>query len=268
MQKELEIHPGPETPGDGPKVPTHMYPMFHHPALETEGTRGHTALSAAHEALTEAYHLYTQMEETEKLLNDDRVKWQTTQQTGPHQGKRTTVFTLPHGREHEYQGIVDAAYKRTITTISSKMDTVLAVKQALETSIADAIKDPDGESLIAELRRQEIRNHVSKLDEVERITFVEKAIKSGDKRVAGAIIHAPNFLTGFTDEQHAQHKQMAQMVWATQDYEQLQETSKLVDRVNRAAHALTERYSRTKNQGITSATQRLSKALADMGIAS
>jgi len=228
------------------------------PILNEEGTLGLQVLSTFKASMTEAHEFYGQLLEVEKQMHAASPNWSVV-------GKNNSVthFKIQNGREHEVRDIVEKAYGRVMTSMGTKMDAMLGVKQRLESKIAEVFKDPEEGKMLVELRGKEVREYARSLDDLGRMDLISNLARNGDKRSIAAIVNAPAFLSGFTDEENAQNKQVAAMALATQAYQQLQQTKEVINRVNYASRQLRNRYAKS-SQAESSPTVKLSKALAGM----
>jgi len=209
--------------------------------------------------MTDAHAFYAQLGEIEKQMRAAAPNWSVV-------GKNNSVsyFKVQNGREHEIHQVIDKAFQRITNSMATNMEVVQGIQQKLESSIAEAIKDPSDGGFVAELRGREIRDYARSLDAQERFGLINTLIRSGDKRGVAAIINAPAFLSGFSDEENAQNKLAAEMGFAKEAYEQLQQTKVVMRRMDDAALAIRHRVSSVKHAEDSPATK-LSKALAELG---
>lgn len=230
-----------------------------YPVLNVDGTLGSAILNTFKASMTEAHSFYGQLEEVEKQMHAASPNWSVV-----GKNNSTSYFRVQNGREHEFQDILDKAFTRVTQSMDAKMDAILGFKGKLESKIAEAIKDPsDGGSIMSEMRAREVRDYARSLDPMARNSLVSQLIRAGDKRSVAAIIHAPAFLSGFSDEENAEHKQFAEAAFAAEAYEQLQQTKEVIKRLNHAFLQVRERYGKSKRSE-SSPGAKLSKALADL----
>jgi len=227
------------------------------PVLAVEGTLGPRVLDAAGDALNEAYRLYSAIEDTEAALRGAAPKQYITN------GKQSRLIDLPHGKEHQYQDLLDKAYERCTKTIGQKIDSINGCIEILDNQINEAAKDPQGSHIPNVIVQGEIRAYVSKLDDVKKLDFIRSSIVKGDKRSVWAVINAPGYLSGISESEVKDYTDMARQAWAPDATAQMKEAIRMRANIDLAYRYLKERYKKSKGTE-TTADMVASKALEDM----
>jgi hypothetical protein len=82
------------------------------------------------------------------------------------------------------------------------------------------------------------------MEDKERPAFLQHAIQADDKRTVAAVLHAPAYLSGLSDDQSATIRDLAARHWATVDHAQLAAVDVVIDRVEHAGSQMMGRLAK------------------------
>lgn len=211
-------------------IPADIHPAVlgeHEDVLNQANTVGFFALKDGLDALTQIYG-------TLGKLNDAIAAWEAVspKQTTLVRG-RVAEVSLP---SKDLITAAERAFEGTAKIVDQQTANLNRHVNALETRVASALTDPYSKTPIG----AEIRQHVKGLKADERMGFVRSLITSGKKSDVAAILDAPSYLSGLSDETHGLIRDMAADAFAPVDHQQLRATRAVAARVERAAgHMLT-----------------------------
>jgi hypothetical protein len=126
-----------------------------------------------------------------------------------HDGMRTTFEALEPALQAIDPTMTPEAQfldieRRAQSGLDDNAKKVGSARVALENRTAAVENDIQSRMELSESDHAgEIRAHVLKMDDGERVTFVHKAIEAGDKETVGAILKAPAYLSGLEAKQHS-----------------------------------------------------------------
>lgn len=173
------------------------------PVLDTDGTPGPIALTAAVSALRAIYMAQAQALDVRKELAE-HVQGRPVMHGGN--------LKLRHGFEREYAAGVQRIKDNVLRTFDGYHAQVQQTVDQLWVQIEKAVTDRKTTPTV----QQEIRAHVRSLPEKQRATFVA----SQPLEIYAAVMAAPSCLSGLTDEQRQIITQQAQRRFAPRETEQ------------------------------------------------
>lgn len=231
-------------------------PLDHHPdsllgvakALNEPGSLGINALAAAREAMRLGYEAMGRLNDAERDMNavgDPAVRRQ-------HPGGRTEYtdnVRMIRGRPTRVQDateFIDAAEKafvRTAPAIDRRMAELRGYRETLAKRVAAALDHPARKTAEGLALASEVRAHMKGMKRAEeRLSHAMRAVEAEDKTTVAAILHAPAYLSGLTDEAHALVRARAAAKFATLDSAQLDATDAAIRQVMNAGNAMVRRY--------------------------
>jgi hypothetical protein len=110
----------------------------------------------------------------------------------------------------------DKVFDRVATGLQKAMDEVESRVVLLTKQTEASLTDPDADKVSGSTIANAIREHCKNLTTTPnaRFNFVDKAIRSGDHRTCAAILSAPAYLSGLTEDQHAGLRRAAERVFS------------------------------------------------------
>jgi hypothetical protein len=130
----------------------------------------------------------------------------------------------------------------------------------MEARITEALSDAYARTPLG----AEIRGHVKSLPAEKRLDFVSGLVVAGRKGDIAAILVAPGYLSGLTDEAQANLRALAADKLAPVDHRQLAATRKVIERVERAGSALFNTYTKVVDMS-QGAVSRANDAIRNLG---
>lgn len=234
-------------------------PLDHHPdsllgvarALNEPGSLGANALAAAREAMRIGYEAMGRLNDAERDMNamgEPAIRRQ-----HPVAGSARTEYSdnvrMIRGRPTRVQDateFIDAAEKafaRTAPAIDRRMRELRGYRDTLATRVSAALDNPARKTAEGLALASEVRAHMKGMKRPEdRSAHAMRAIEAEDKTTVAAILHAPAYLSGLTDEAHALVRARAAAKFAPLDSAQLDATEAAIRQVMNAGSALTRRY--------------------------
>lgn len=193
--------------------------------LNQDGTMGPHALNDGLGALTEIYS-------TLGKLIDAQVAWDAAAPKATRMvAGRATEVALP---STELITAAERAFTNSAKIVDQRTTALNRHVNALETRVASALTDPYSKTPLG----AEIRGYVRGLKDGQRLDFVRSLIVTQKKADVAAILDAPSYLSGLTDDVHASVRDMAADTFATVDHRQLLSTREVLARVERASGTL------------------------------
>jgi hypothetical protein len=231
-------------------------PLDHHPdsllgigrALSEPGSLGVSALAAAREAMRIGYEAMGRLNDAERDMNamgDPVIRRQ-------HPGGRVEYgdnVRMIRGRPTRVQDateFIDAAeraFARTAPAIDRRMRELRGYRDTLAARVASAIDNPARKTAEGLALASEVRSHMKGMKRAEdRLSHAMRAVEAEDKTTVAAILHAPAYLSGLTDEALAIVRTCAAAKFAPLDSAQLDATEAAIRQVMGAGNALTRRF--------------------------
>lgn len=209
-------------------VPPTLHPLILSPevdALDIDKSVGSRALAAGREALSTIYRTFGDIETAEKELRAE---------AGEH----------PQAdRAKQLATAAEAAFKRAAAVVNRRVEELLRHQETLAGRVAEALEDPERRTREGLSIATAIRAHVQSLEgETTRIRFLTNAVDAGDRRTVSAVLAAPAYLSGLTDQHVAILRTAAAAKFAPQDSKQLDAVGKVLDRVMAGGSRFAERY--------------------------
>lgn len=252
--------PTDEGPAIRTDVPISLHPGSLNPLTRTlnqEGTVGARALGIARSAMTAAYAAYANVEDAvQSLPLGDEVRMV---------NGRPTKLAI--GAIDQLVTATEAASGRILASIQKGYEELEKIGAALDERIATALDDPARKPPPGIAVATEIRGYVKGLPDAKRTAFAHAAVEAGDKATVAAILHAPAYLSGFTDKHLATLRQRAAAAFAPVDNAQREAVRDASDKVAAAGSRLVERFGRVRAMASPAATNSRDKikALAETG---
>lgn len=234
-------------------------PLDHHPdsllgvarALNEPGSIGISALAAAREALRIGYEAMGRLNDAERDMNamgEPAVRRQHPV-AGTARSEYGDNVRMIRGRPTRVQDateFIDAAEKafaRTAPAIDRRMRELRGYRDTLAARVASALDHPARKTAEGLALASEVRAHMKaiKRDE-DRRAHAMRAVEIEDMTTVAAILHAPAYLSGLTDEMHAIVRARAAAKFAPLDSAQLDATDAAIRQVMGAGNALTRRF--------------------------
>lgn len=234
-------------------------PLDYHPdsllgvasALNQPDTLGLSALSSAREALRLCYDNFARLNDAERDLQaaaEPAVRRQHPVAGSAHtdvtdnvrmvRGKPTRIVDA-----EEFIDAADRAFQRIAPAVDRRVTELKGYRATLEGRVAAAIDNPSRKSAEGLSLASEVRAHLKAMKRPDQRTqFVAAALAQGDKATVAAVIHAPAFLSGMTDETHAAIRKAATEKFAPVDSAQLAATDAALVKVMAAGSAVTRRF--------------------------
>jgi hypothetical protein len=178
-----------------------------------EPTVGRQALAAGREGLTALYSCYGQIEEAEQAMR-----------------RASNGRPAEDGRD-ELAAAAKKAYDRAFLTVERRVAELTKLRDGLGAKVATAIDDPNRKTIEGLSVATSIREHAKSLPDAKRFQFARAAVAAGDLRTVSALLAAPAYLSGLTDEQLAVVRDQAAQRFAAQDHAQHAATSAVITRV-------------------------------------
>jgi hypothetical protein len=218
----------------------------HKEHLEVEGSLGHPIYTQARESLAGMHNALAAMIETRAAVmrtvnphdpNAPRVMAHADKNTGKGAG-----IQLLSGREDDLREAMSVALDRAAKDFDRRFATIRATREALAKRIDDALVDPKGSTPAGIATAGEIRAYARSLKDHERHKFVEEAIEAGDLQTLSALLNAPRYLSGLTDQRRALYRDSAAEKFAGQDFKQLAAADKVVDHLMTASSVMLKKF--------------------------
>jgi len=207
--------------------------------LDREGTIGRAAYHEARDTLGIVYRTLGAVADAEKAFlahvnattpalrrqkPDGRTEYlgQLRMQDG-----KPRVFS---SHDEEFAEAAATALDRAAQVVDRRLASLNRSRDGLETRVAEALKDTAHPPAV----HAEIRAHLKGLSDSKRVSWLMSAAKRGDKATMHAILSAPAFLSGLTEEQVALARNEAARAVAAQDFEQLQALQNVIAAVEQA----------------------------------
>lgn len=213
-------------------IPADIHPGIlaeHQDVLGQAGTIGASVIFEGVKALTDVYA-------TIGKLNDAKAAWEAASpKTTQVVGGRVAEVSLPS------PDLIAAAERAFGVAARSVDDQTAALNRnvsALETRVASALTSPYSKTPLG----AEIRQHVKGLKDDERVNFVRSLITSNKQADVAAILDAPSYLSGLTDDMQSLVREMAAEQFAPTDFRQLRSAREVVSRVERASGHLVSAF--------------------------
>lgn len=181
--------------------------------LDRDGTPGQEGLRAAKNALQTMYEARTKVEHAKQQIL--------------HDGSRTE-----DGQILAIADLSDQTFDRVSKVTSPSENVIGRSLEALEHRMREATRAPGSSPMAAE-----IRAHAKQAGETETMTLVRRAAERGDLDTVGAVLNAPAYLSGITEDTQgalrtAAAKQLAPDDWA--QYQALQQARTTLERAIQA----------------------------------
>lgn len=234
-------------------VPASAHPGILSPLAEVlESTVvGKRALEAGSEALTKVYTTYGAIEDAEKALQaaaPPAIMRQKPNGQSDYLGDIRMVGGTPrrfHGHEDELAAASEQALQRATLTIDRRYAELIAYRDKLQQSVAEAIDDKQRKTSEGLSIAASIRDHVKGLGD-KKLQFVFDAVRNNDKRTVSAVLAAPPYLSGLKDKHLETLRDLAARQWAPVDHAQYGAVEKILEYIRNAGNALTARIAKTK----------------------
>jgi hypothetical protein len=134
-------------------------------------------------------------------------------------------------------------YDQAKATVNTAIEIQAKSKAALEKTITAELQDPDFETPEGIALAQEIRTHISGLDDNdERGAFFRKALEKGDRRTVSAVLMGEPYLSGFSDEQFDRLRSMASNTFVPEATAQIEEIAILEAKIGWAKFSFSEEH--------------------------
>lgn len=230
-------------------------PIDHHPdsllgvakTLSEPGSLGVSALAAAREALRLCYDGMGRLNDAERDLNaisDGPVR------SGgklTDAGSNVRMIRGMPTRVQDAAEFIDAAeraHTRLTPAIDRRMRELRGYRDQLAARVASALDHPARKTAEGLALASEVRAHMKGMTKGERLAHAQRAVAREDKTTVAAILHAPPYLSGLTDEMVEIVRASAAAKFAPLDSAQLAATERAIQQVMSAGNALTGRYVR------------------------
>ncbi|MFO1209596.1 MAG: hypothetical protein U1E40_10290 [Amaricoccus sp.] len=215
-------------------IPADIHPGIlseHQDVLGQAGTIGASVIFEGVKALTDVYT-------TIGKLNDAKAAWEAASpKTTRVVGGRATEVSLP---SPDLIAAAERAFGVAARSVDEQTAALNRNVNALETRVASALTDPYSKTPLG----AEIRQHIKGLKDGERLGFVRSLIASNKKSDVAAVLDAPSYLSGLTDDMHSVVRDMAADHFAPTDYRQLRATREVISRVERASGHLLSAFTK------------------------
>lgn len=234
-------------------------PIDYHPdsllgvakALNEPGSLGMSALAAAREALRVCYEGMGKLRDAERDLNamaEPALRRQHAIRDGGHTEVTSNVRMIRGAPTRfqdatEFVAAADKAFARISPVVDRRMRELRGYRDQLSARVAAAIDHPARRTAEGLALASEVRAHMRGLKKAEdRLEFARRAVTAGDKTTAAAILHAPAYLSGMSDDVHAIVRASAAHRFAPLDSAQLDATDAAIRQVIGAGNAVTRRF--------------------------
>jgi hypothetical protein len=227
--------------------PDNLLPQAEH--LDKEGTVGRAAYAAGREALSAVHGWWAAVEDAERALQKAAGPGRRRQLDGRSsylgdlrmRDGKIRRFT---GHEEEFAEAAARAHDRAAATVQRRMDELRRYREGLAQKVGAVLDLPDRKSPEGLSVAQEVRSHLKAMEDKERPVFLQRAIQADDKRTVAAVLHAPAYLSGLSDDQSATIRDLAARHWATVDHAQLAAVDVVIDRVEHAGSQMMGRLAK------------------------
>ncbi|MBW7057843.1 hypothetical protein KY389_14355 [Paracoccus bogoriensis] len=202
--------------------------------LNVEGTSGPSAFSLATGVLTEIYTSVGAVNDAVQAFEESGAGRQRRLVGG-----KVTEVTLP---SDELITAVEARFNRSAKAVDTGIAWLRATAKSLEGTIAEMWDAPTNKTAHA----NEVRAFASRQDSA--LDFVRSRIEADDRSTVAAILLAPPFLSGLTDEQAKLLKRMAEERWCPVERRQADAVAAMTEHAIRASASLTAAYTKVLAQ--------------------
>jgi hypothetical protein len=238
-------------------VPLDLHPgtlALFAPTLDQDGSPGRSAFKTAREAMAHAYRAYKKINDAEKAVQPTKHP-----SSKVRQGKRPPVVTP------ELLDGVDRLQKKELPAFQKRYEFCKLACEQLQKTVTSTFTDADRDSPHGIARAQAIVAFVQNLPDsapegkTTRMGFLEKAFSIRDTVTISAVLHAPPYLSGLTDEMHARLKEQAEKTFAPADAEVVKDMERLLAHMRRAGDSFKRRVDRVLARGCEPAVQKSMK---------
>jgi hypothetical protein len=206
--------------------------------LDIKDTVGAEAIAAARGVMQHIHDGYAAINDAETALR-----------------KASGQKRIVNGREQFVAGSEDLGkaatnrYNAIAPSVDGALKRLGGIQQVLESRIATAITDPNGNTAQGIALATEMRAHVKSLGAGERLEFIRQAVVYGDKRTVSALLNGPAYLSGLDAGMLDNLREQASHKFAPQDHVQLAALRELTTKVGNAGSVLLGRMQRAVEAG-------------------
>jgi hypothetical protein len=218
---------------------------------EREDTVGFSAYRAAREALEAIYGWHSAVEDSERVFIETVGNRSTVVRGRDNAGlkaaaMRANIVGLAQS-EQELVGAAETGSARALAASERAAERIKTAYEQLGSQIDSLTDDKERKSAVGITLGTEIRNHVKGLSDAKRFEFIHERIRSGDVKTVAAILRAPSYLSGITDEQNGQFQVAVASTWTRLQYEQLTALEKVRARMEKAHNSVQDRLNKLKS---------------------
>lgn len=248
-------------------IPMQIHPNYieapHYEEFASASPIGSSVYTAAKAALSDVATLYGKIEATEMtLIKSAPADGRKVLIPNP-QGYGPDMLITPEGSEHKYVGAVTKAYKGTLLRVTGKLNQMETTANHLTEQLNEVLKDTGGFTARSISIASEIRSHMRALPPERQHDLMHEMINNNYKAGFAAILEAPPFLSGMSNQDLLEYKEIAQQTWAPETVQRLDTTRRLIGIVGNARQMLDTRYSmsiaRMSHEDITGLSRQLAE---------
>jgi hypothetical protein len=143
----------------------------------------------------------------------------------------------------EFIDAAERAFARTAPAIDRRMRELRGYRDTLAARVTSALDNPARKTAEGLALASEVRAHMKGMKRAaERLGHASRAVDAEDKTTVAAILHAPAYLSGLTDEGLAVVRARAAAKFAPLDSAQLDATDAAIRQVMGAGNAMVSRF--------------------------
>jgi len=228
------------------------------PTLSIPGTIGSESLSSAQAALATMYNCAAQVFDAEKAISE-----------APATGDRVMVMGRIRPVSDASEGFgaaVDKSVSAAAKSVDGQMKRLLGFEEGLATKVKNAVWDSDSERVSGVAVAGEVRGHFKKLPVGKRLSEAMAAIRAGDRRTTTALLSAPSYLSGLSEENLAIIRDLAGERFAPTEFAQLRATRSAIEKVQAAGGYFLNDTNRSKGRTVerTATRSKARRAIAEL----